>query len=225
MLKKTALLYLIVGSTLLTTASFAGESKTETSLKDVSVISKVGTLGLGIEFVSSINQKIDWRLGLNSLSQSRSDTYSDVDYKLDVDLQTISALADWRPYGGSFYLTGGAVLNNNEISAQGTQTGTSTVGDKTFTGEATFDTTIKFDDLSPYLGLGYRKKTSVKGFSFTADAGVLFQEDPEVTLTVDVPSGSNVTQADVDEERRQIQDDVSALDYWPVVSIGVMYKF
>lgn len=225
MLKKTTLLCLIAGPALLPTVSIADKYPTETSIEDLGIIGKVGTLGLGVDFVSQINEKFDWRLGISTLSQTRSDTYSDVDYKLDVDLQTISLLADWRPYSGSFYFTGGGVLNNNEITAKGTQTGTSTVGGRTFTGEATFDTTIQFDDLSPFLGLGYRKKTSIKGFSFSADAGVLFQENPEVKLTVDVPAGSNVTQADVDEERRQIQDDLSALDYWPVISIGVMYRF
>lgn len=189
------------------------------------VIGKIGTLGLGVDLVRPFSHKLDGRVGLNTFSRSYSDTSGDVDYKGDLDLQTLKLLADWRPYGGSFYITAGAAINNNEISAQGTQTGTSTVGSTTFTGDAKLSTTIKFDDVSPYLGLGYRKKTSMKGLSFTAEAGVLFQGDPEVRLDIEAPASSGLTQADVDTERQQIQDDVSGLEHWPVFSIGFMYRF
>lgn len=192
---------------------------------DIGVIGKVGTLGLGVELVRSFSHRLEGRIGVNTFSQSYSDTSGGVDYKGDLDLQTLSLLADWRPYSSGFHMTVGAAVNNNEISAQGTQTGTATVGNRTFTGNASFDTTIKFDDISPYLGLGYRQKTSMKGLSFTAEAGVLFQSDPEVKLDIVAPTSSGVTQADVDAERQQIQNDVSGLEHWPVFSIGFMYKF
>lgn len=194
------------------------------SPKTLGVVGKIGTLGLGVELIKPFSDRLEGRVGLNTFSYSENDTYSGVDYSVDLDFQSVSLLADWRPYKGSFYVTAGALINNNEVNAQGKETG-ATIGDTTFSGEAKFDATIKFDKISPYLGLGYRKKSPVKGLSFTAEAGVLFQNDPEVRLDVEVPASSGITQADVETERQLIQDDLSGLEYWPVVSVGFLYQF
>lgn len=192
---------------------------------DTSIAVKIGTLGLGVEAVKPLSGKIKGRAGINYLNLSRSDTISEVDYDVDLDLQTISLLADWHPNGGGFYVSGGAMLNGNEAQATGSETGTFTLGNTAFNGDASYGTSVKFDDVAPYLGIGYRKTLAPQGWSLVAEAGVLFQGEPEVTLDVQAPASSGITQADVDNERQQIQEDLEDLKNWPVVSVGVIYQF
>lgn len=57
---------------------------------------------------------------------------------------------------------------------------------------------------------------------FAVELGVLFQGAPNVTLTSTNPS---VRQNDLDTEARQIEEDLSTLKTYPVVSFGLSYQF
>ena len=63
---------------------------------------------------------------------------------------------------------------------------------------------------------------SSKGWLLSADAGVLFQGKPKVTLT---ESTGTVSQSNIDTEIASIKHDVDALKQIPVVSLGIAYKF
>ncbi len=215
------IIYLATTLKLTTTTALAGGGQAGKT----ALVGKVGTLGLGLEIIKPITATIGARVGINYLSVSRSDSYGGVDYDSDLDMQTVELLADWHPYGSKFFISAGAMINRNKINAIGAETGTVIVGNNTFIGNAQFNTDVKFDTVSPYLGVGYRKRLAKKGLSFVAEAGVLFQGSPEVKLDVQAPASASVTQNDVDIERQQIQDDIDDIKNWPVVSVGFFYQF
>jgi hypothetical protein len=87
-----------------------------------------------------------------------------------------------------------------------------------------------FGSLAPYVGLGYGRALSADGhFSFLFDLGVAFPGSPDVTLdvTCNAPNATLCAQlaSDAAAEERELQDDADDYKYWPVLAIGVSYKF
>jgi hypothetical protein len=206
------------GIVLLSSNAFAGGTT------GFGVGAKVGTLGLGIEAVKPISNNLDLRLGVNQFDYDANETLDGVDYTATLNMQTVSALADFRPMNNGFFVSGGVMQNGNELNATATVTTAEpvTIGTNTLT-SGVVTSGVSFDDVSPYVGIGYRQSASVKpGWTFTADAGVLLQGDPKITLT---ESTNTVSQADIDAEIANVRDDVDALKTLPVVAIGAVYNF
>ncbi len=196
---------------------------------------KVSTLGYGLEVsVPVFQDQLNVRAGLNTFSYDFEDESGDggsqdLTYSGELKLNSLPLLLDWYPFKGSFRLSTGIVFNSNEISATATcETASCEFGDGSFD-PATLGTTNLFVDLGgtqPYLGLGFGNAVSSDGrFSFAFDLGVLFQ-DVKVTIT---PSES--CQADpncrdeVAREEANLNDDVKDFDLYPVISLGLSYKF
>ena len=65
-----------------------------------------------------------------------------------------------------------------------------------------------------------------KRWGFVFDLGVVFQGSPDADLTATGPLASDPTfLAELAKEEQQLQDEVDDYEYYPVVSIGVTYKF
>ena len=82
-----------------------------------------------------------------------------------------------------------------------------------------------FASTSPYLGFGF-DFTVLDKVGLNLDLGVLWQGEPDVTLTADGLLASDPTfLAALEDERVQLEDEVSDFKAWPVISIGFVYNF
>jgi hypothetical protein len=208
----------------------------------VALTGKAGTLGLGAELTLGISPQVDGRLGVNAFSYSQRRAAGHNDYDATARLRTATTLLDWSPGGGSFHLTGGAVWNDNRVdgrsrpSAAGTydiagvQVPVSVVG--------RLDGRADFNQFAPYLGLGWGNPVSpansTRHLGAVFDAGVIFQGSPKVHLTPVIPSNSPILAIPggrealnilVQREERDLEDESSKYRYYPVVSLGVWYRF
>lgn len=188
---------------------------------------KAGTLGGGVELSASILDNTRIRGGFNYFTFSFDSTISDIKYDFETDFNSLSLVLDWHPFGNSFYLSGGAYFNNNSISAEGT------VDDNTISSQisqlVSISGNIEFQPVAPYAGLGWRSNNSEPGWGVAFDLGVLFQGAPDVTdLRLNAPVDVNSI-ADVRiflaEQEEEIEDDLSAFQYYPVVSLMLIYNF
>ncbi|MDH5502022.1 MAG: hypothetical protein OEY72_13070, partial [Gammaproteobacteria bacterium] len=76
-----------------------------------------------------------------------------------------------------------------------------------------------------YLGAGFDFSLFNK-VGMTLDFGVLWQGDPQVTLTSDGTLANNPTfQSQLEIERSELEDDFDALKAYPVVSLGFNFRF
>lgn len=196
----------------------------------------VGTLGAGIEYSSSFNEMFALRTGFNTFSYSDSLTESGIKYDADLDLQTISLILDYHPFENGFRLSAGAMYNGNELKVKGKPDGSGDIEindviyDSTQVGQV--DGKIDFNNFAPYAGIGYSSsKTKSSGFSFNTEIGVLFQGSANTQLTAQcgsalIASGQcSKLQSDLAAEEKQLNDELSDFDMYPVVSIGLGYKF
>ena len=209
----------------------------------VALSGKAGTLGLGAELTLGISPQTDGRLGVNAFSYSQRRAAGHNDYDATARLRTATALLDWNPGAGSFHVTGGLVWNDNRVdgrsrpSAAGTydiagvQVPVSVVG--------RLDGRADFNQFAPYLGLGWGNPiqspvTSTRRLGAVFDAGVIFQGSPKVHLTpvipanspiLSIPGGREALNILVQREERDLEDESSKYRYYPVVSLGVWYRF
>jgi len=188
---------------------------------------KAGTLGLGLEARWSGLPYIDLRMGVNGYTYEDDGRQANVLYDADLDLETLFLTANFHFPLSPFRLTVGAFANGNEFNMVSTEPGDFNIGGDFYTGAevGTLSSTTSFGSTSPYLGLGFDFELFGKaGLNF--DVGVLWQDEPEVTLVAtgllaDDPTFMN----SLENERLQLEDDMSDFKAYPVVSLSFVYNF
>lgn len=191
-----------------------------------------GTMGPGLDVsVPIIDQKLTGRAGFNYLDYSTSGSTSGVDYDVDLNLHNAFALFDYHPFGGAFRLTAGGYYNDNSVDLKGKANSGNTfdIGNSTYTGTqiGTLNGKVDFNTFSPYVGLGFGNAVG-KGspFTFNVDIGAIYQGSPDVKLSANGPIASNPTfQADLAREVKDLNDKGDSYKFYPVVQVGLSYRF
>lgn len=183
---------------------------------------KAGTLGVGVEGTFALAGGLNLRAGVNNYTYGYSDSASDINYDIDLELESYALLLDWHPFSGTFKLTAGLLSNKNHVVMRATPAGPVTIGGNT-QNAGTLRGEVNFKKTAPYAGLGWGNAAGkTRGFGFSAELGVLFQGAPDVTLTSSNPA---VPQSDLDAEAREIENDLDDLKAYPVISFGFSYQF
>jgi len=204
---------------------FAAAS-TKASAQSIGVTA--GTPGIGLEAGMDINDMLGLRLTSGYFRLSHDVESDDVDYNGKLKLFSLGLLGDVYLFDSGFRLTGGAFYNDNHVRLTATPTGNVDIGGTTYTPTqiGRLDGNVDFNEFAPYAGLGYTSNRGGQGFSFVADAGVMFQGAPEVTLASSGPATALPGfAADLERERQSIADDIDGFRYYPVVRVGVAYRF
>ena len=185
-----------------------------------------GTLGFGPDISLSLSPRLTLRGTGNFFSYDLDETVEGIDYNLDLDLMTAGALIELHPFQTGFHFALGAFYNDNSAGLDAVAGAGSQIGSFTVPGGQSVGLRgdLDFDEFAPYLGLGWdRTFTSRSNWSVSFQAGVLFQSEPNVGLRQ--TSGPAVSQSDLNAEARSIEDDLELLEFFPVVSFGLNYRF
>lgn len=188
---------------------------------------KAGTLGIGIGGEYRVNESFGLGLGANYFKYDFDFTADDIDYDAELTLASATVLAHYYPGKGRFRITGGLAFNGNEIDAQSKPEIDVEIGDTTYPGvrAGTIDGNVDFRTVAPYLGLGWGPSPE-KRWGVTFDVGVLFQGSPKVDLTA---SGAISLlpgfQEDLAQEEQKVQDELEGFQYYPIIGLGVYYRF
>jgi len=190
---------------------------------------RVGTGGYGLEATQSLSPNVNARLGFNTYNYTYSTTESDIDYDAELKLQTTSLLLDWHPFSGVFRLSGGLIHNQNKLDLTGTPTGTTTVGNGSYTPAEIGILTgnVGFKENVPYVGIGWGNAAAQdKHFGFNFDIGVIIQGSPSVQLSSNGTLANDAAfQAELQQEQQDLEADLQDLKYYPVISLGISYRF
>lgn len=194
----------------------------------------IGTTGVGLHLVLPYTDHIQFRAGYNGYSDSTTESTSDATYDVSAKLSTFDALVDYFPSAGSFRLTGGLIYNGNKLDLTARPNGGASY---TFNGTnyAASDVgqirgDVDFNKVAPYLGIGFGNTVQKKkGWGFTADLGVMFQGTPNVNLrSSDCSAGTAICSqlaTDLAAENSELRDKAKDFQYYPVVRVGLSYKF
>ena len=189
---------------------------------------KAGSLGFGVELNYPISSKLSLSAGINSYSGNQTDTADGIDYDIDVNLQSMALLAHIHPFSGSFRITGGAMINNNELKLKADSAASYDIGGTTYTAAQVgqLGATVDFNKFAPYLGIGWGYSPST-GVGFSLDAGVLLQGAPKVDLYSKggTLSGTPGLQSELAAEEKSAEDDLKEFDTLGVISAGLNIRF
>ena len=186
--------------------------------------SQLGTEGVGLGAGTALTDSFGLRGEINYGSLNHDFTAADIDYQAKVRLRGIGILGDWFPTASAFRVTAGLNFNSSRVDATGTSGATLTINGRQYSaaGEAV-QSTIKWPSVMPYLGVGFGHGRS-KGWGMFADLGVMVGK-PEATLTATPGLLAQVGSAQLEAERRQLQDKADDYRVYPVLKVGISYAF
>ena len=201
---------------------------------DFGVGVKAGTLGLGVE--ARWDPPVPWfdlRVGLNQYDYDNSGDYAGIDYGATLALDSYYVTGNIKFPVSPFRLTVGAFSNGNEVQLLSQDTGNfaieiggvpvpvATIG--------ALQSTTSFGNTAPYAGIGFDFELFGKA-GINLDFGVLWQGEPSVTL--DATNWVNLSAVEqallgplLEAERQDLEDEMSDLKAWPVVSLAFVYNF
>ena len=199
----------------------------------VAITGEIGTTGIGAHASIPLKDNLNLRLGMGYLEYSYHGTTRDLGYDLSLRAKTYDALLDWYPYAGSsFRVTAGVAYNGNKIdaAARPNSAGNYVINGNSYDAATVGKVTgnVDFGMLAPYLGVGWSRKVD-KGWSYSSDVGVMFQGSPNSTLQSSgcKAPGAVCTQFanELAKENAVLKDEMGRFKIYPVLRIGVSYKF
>jgi hypothetical protein len=207
---------------------------------EVALAARAGTLGGGVELTVGLSPQVNVRLGANAFNYTDNDReVSGIFYDATARLRTATALLDYHPGGRGFRLSAGAIYNDTRIegSSLPPSSGLYDIGGVPVPVAlvGTLDGKIDWDPVVPYAGIGWGNAVGPgRSVRFALDLGAIFQGKGKATLTPIIPANSPINttpgarealQILLDREERDIEDDVADYTVYPVVSVGVSYRF
>jgi hypothetical protein len=187
-----------------------------------------GTLGAGIGAAYSFNSWSGVHAEVEGFGLSHSFTVDDNKYDGHLSLKQGGLYLDLFPFSSSgFRVTGGALFNGDKLTGHAVPDadGNYKIGNDLVpaVGPAP-SATVRLPSVMPYLGVGYGHKPVSKGFGFMCDLGVAYGR-PHVSYSVPAIYSQLTTQANIDQEQQNITDHVERYRWYPVVQVGVTYRF
>ena len=189
---------------------------------------KAGTLGLGLEGTWRPLPYLDFRIGANAYDYKESGRQAGLNYDSTLALDNAYATANLHFPVSPLRLTVGAFSNGNELQLTSDESDAIVIiGGNPYPTDlvGTVSGVTSFSSTAPYAGVGFDFTVFGK-VGLNLDFGVLWQGDPEVTLSASGPLGSDPGFQDaLEAERLELADEVEDFKAWPVVSLGFVYNF
>jgi hypothetical protein len=194
----------------------------------VSVAVTAGTLGIGPEVGVRMSDHVGARVNATFLGFGADFDSDEITYDGKLKLKSYGAMVDLYPMGGHFRVSAGARINKNRARVVATPTGPVEVGGTTYTPAqiGTLRGRAEVKEFAPALTLGW-SGANRRGFMFGGDVGVLFQGRVRIrdfTATGALSNAANF-RASLEEERRELQDDVDDYKVYPIAQISIGYRF
>ena len=227
--------------TIFTSSSFGqGESP------EIGIGAKVSTLGVGVEGGISVTRRSNTRVGFNFFNYSRTFNKRGIAYNGTLDLRSLQITYDQYLIGGLHISPSLLAYNGTQIDATaGVPAGQSFTlgGIRYFSGTVnpiTGTATMHVRNVAPaiLLGMGNIVPRSGRHLGYNVEAGVVFQGSPTTTLnltgnacvvnstTACLNAGTDPTvQANVQNEQAKLNKDLDPFKYYPVLSVGLSWKF
>lgn len=198
---------------------------------DVGVAAVVGTLGPGLTITLPINSVLNARIYGAGLGFGVDVNDEDLNYDGDLTIGGIGPLLDYHPFSNGFRASAGFLYTFNEFDGTahcnqaacdvGDAAGVILPGDRV-------DGNVDYSGFAPYAGLGWGNAVAEDGrWTFSFDIGALFTGSPDVSIQcrAGLPASQTACQQEADNERDDLKDEIGDYKIYPVVSLGVGYRF
>jgi hypothetical protein len=171
-------------------------------------------------------------IDFNAINLSHNFSFGGNRYQDDIRLRQGGIYADIFPLCGSgFRTTAGVRFSDDELSG----TSVPTNGTYTFAGRKLLAlpgmyavAKARYPTVMPYFGIGYGHRPASKGFGFIADIGVAYGI-PKSSYTLSPQLAAKVGPVNshliATNGLQELQREMSRYRWYPVIQIGVSYRF
>jgi hypothetical protein len=192
----------------------------------------IGTMGVGAEVGFMASPHFTLRGDFDYFRYDGEVNGSVVTYKGHFHVATGGLFGDWHPWANGWLVTAGAFIGARDAGGGPQLQAINTIGGQTFTLDEArgINAKIKLDEFAPTLALGYNNTFQHKHWGFKALAGVVFSEKPTVELSrlngtpLDTATFQRL-QAALIAEQDKIADRLHILQTYPLIQVGVAYRF
>ena len=215
----------------------------------VAVTVKVGSTGIGVDLATPLAHHFGLRTGASYFAYNPTLTTDGMNINGELHLQNASTSLDIYPFHNTFRISPGVTWNNaTRMSATlfapgGSQfsfgNGPNTYSDPTNPVHGTANV-VMGHGIAPRITMGWGNILPTHGrVSFPVEFGMQYTQKPTMKLvisgngcgsqteasgTVDTGCGP-VDQSDVAQEQTEINNDIAPLRFFPIVSLGVSFRF
>jgi hypothetical protein len=182
----------------------------------------VSTIGHGITLEKPLLYDFSVRVTTGSLSVSQQSTYDTTSYRTTTRYSNVGVIADYRPYGGRYRISGGLVFGNDSIDNNLRDPAPMIrIGNGLYpsTGTGNVNARVRFDKPSIYAGVGTGTGL-IRGLALQFDAGVLVRNGTATTSATGPLANDPAFRADLDRLRGELRTHVVV----PVLSVGLVYR-
>lgn len=197
----------------------------------VALAPKVGSTGAGADLTIGIARSVNLRLGAQGWTRDETRTEQEIEYDARLRLLSGQVLFDLHPGGRGFRVSAGVFINGNELTAISSEDAVYTINGRQYPVGLVgrLRGRVETEPVAPYLGVGWGNAVAPGSrWRLAVDVGAFYQGAPEVSLTAS-PTIPILVPAqfyeDLEEERREIEEDVSGYTVYPVVAIGLSFRF
>lgn len=194
---------------------------------------QVGTTGFGAEIGAGFNDYVALRASFGVGAVPYSITESGIRYDAKARPRVGLLNLDLHPFGGVFRLSAGLAYNGTRIEgAADTTSGTIVLNGVTYNTSdlGTVTGEVHFRKVAPYVGLGWGNAArGTAGFFFSSDFGAMYSPATgSVTGScapfLPLPVCASI-QSDLRAEADSFRREVEKYKFYPVVRLGVGYRF
>ncbi len=220
------------------------QSESARPFSAVGVGVKASFLGPGFEAATPLLRHFNLRGGFNELSYDRTFHKDGIDYAGQLQFRSAEGHLDWFPFRGSFHLSPGALFyNGNQISANASVAASQafTLNSVSYTSDPANPVVgtgkLSFNRAGPMFSLGFGNLVPRRHrMSVSFELGGIYTGAPKMALNLDGSAcnsaGQNCAaivsdsaiQDNVLAEQNKINKDVSAVKFYPVLSLGFGFK-
>ncbi len=197
---------------------------------DVAVSLGVGTEGLGGEVaVPLVRHTINLNIGYSGFSHDFNFNADDANFHAHLQLGAVPIVLAWYPFHNNFSIDGGAYINLNQVTAHATPDagGSYTINGDTYTAAQVGSMSGKthFNAVAPYVGIGWGDPFEGGRWTFLANAGAIYEGNANVHLVATGAASNPQLAHDVAEAQHQVNSKLNFLNWWPVVTVALAYRF
>jgi hypothetical protein len=197
---------------------------------NIALGARISTLGAGPELSLGLSDFWSIRAAAHWGSYTVDGDTDNIEYEYDLSLASGLVTLEWNVFAGGFHIDAGLLFNSNSLDAVGQATdGTFTINGEEYNSNdvGTLNGEVDFDSVAPYLGIGWGNPVATNTtWTFFFNLGVVFQGSPDVTLSTNGLLSNNAIFLDnLKEEEKKLQDELDQFEYYPVVALGLTYKF
>ena len=191
-----------------------------------------GTTGFGVQAsVPLLPGRLDLNSGISGFGLTRDITADGTKFHGKLNIGAIPVFLSLYPWRFPFHLDAGFFINNNRLSVIANapaNTNVSINGHHYHQADiGTLSGRTRFSPVAPYLGFGFGAPFQGGPLSFTLNAGVMFEGSPNIRLAASNPAITLVPGAtqDIASEERTLNNKARIVQFYPVLNLGLVYRF